>query len=79
MFYDEGQCVKIEDEDQCITCDHFNKGVACPLMYALGAGVVCLAEDTVIVQNCGFYKEFVRSLRLIKGKGEQIDGSEEKK
>ena len=57
--------VYIEDDDQCITCENYAKGVACPLLEALGQGVVFL-EDNLTVSNCGFYKEFKRTLRIVK-------------
>jgi len=57
--------VFIEDEDQCLTCENYAKGVACPLLEALGQGVVYL-EDNLTVTNCGFYKEFKRILSIVK-------------
>ena len=57
--------VYIEDEDQCLSCDNYAKGVACPLLEALGQGVVYL-EDSLTVTNCGFYKEFKRTLKIVK-------------
>lgn len=57
--------VYIEDEDQCITCENYSRGVACPLIEALAQGVVFL-EDNMTVKNCGFYKEFKRTLRVVK-------------
>ncbi len=63
MFFD-GQ-VHIEEDDQCYTCEHFLKGVQCPLLEALAEGVVELDED-ITVKNCGFYKQFHRHLRLIE-------------
>lgn len=57
--------VFIEDSDQCITCENYAKGVACPLLEALGEGVVYL-EDSLSVTNCGFYKEFKRTLKIVK-------------
>jgi hypothetical protein len=57
--------VYIEDEDQCMTCENYAKGIACPLLEALGQGVVYL-EDSLTVSNCGFYKEFKRTLKLVK-------------
>lgn len=57
--------VYIEDEDQCLTCENYARGVACPLLEALGEGVVFL-EDNLTVTNCGFYKEFKRTLKLVK-------------
>ncbi len=57
--------VYIEDDDQCISCENYARGVACPLIEALGMGVVYL-EDNLTVTNCGFYKEFKRNLRIVK-------------
>lgn len=57
--------VFIEDDDQCLTCENYARGVACPLLEALGQGVVFL-EDSLTVTNCGFYKEFKRTLSLVK-------------
>lgn len=59
------QTVYIEDDDQCLTCENYARGVACPLLEALGQGVVCL-EDCMTVKNCGFYKEFKRTLKVVK-------------
>lgn len=63
MYYDKGK-VFVEKEDQCITCKNFTKGVACPLLQALGLGVVVL-DGVMTVTNCGFYEEFKRHLRII--------------
>ena len=63
MYYYKGS-VYIEDEDQCQTCENFARGVACPLLQALGMGVVVM-QDNMYVTNCGFYKEFKRRLRLV--------------
>lgn len=57
--------VYIEDDDQCTACEYYAKGVSCPLLEALGQGVVHL-EDNLTVRNCGFYKEFRRTLKLVK-------------
>lgn len=57
--------IYIEDQDQCLTCENYAKGVACPLLEALGQGVVYL-EDSLTVTNCGFYKEFKRMLKIVK-------------
>lgn len=59
------ETVFIEDNDQCITCDNYARGIACPLLEALGQGVVFL-EDSLTVTNCGFYKEFKRTLSIVK-------------
>jgi hypothetical protein len=63
MYYDEGY-VHVEDEDQCMTCDNFNKGIACPLLQALGMGYVSL-EENLTVTKCGFYKKFERHLKIV--------------
>lgn len=64
MFYTDGQ-VRVEEEDQCMTCENFNKGVACPLLQALGMGLVSL-QDSLLVTNCSFYKQFKRHLKIVK-------------
>ena len=64
MYFDDGQ-IHIEEEDQCFSCKHFTRGVACPLLEALGQGVVSLDGD-ILVKNCGFYQPFKRHLRLIE-------------
>ena len=64
MYFFEGN-VYVEDEDQCQTCDHFSRGIACPLLQALGMGVVTMA-DNMNVTSCGFYKEFKRHLMVVK-------------
>jgi hypothetical protein len=62
MYSDDS--VHIEKTDQCYTCEFFMKGVVCPLLEALALGVVELTGE-VTVQNCSFYKEFKRHLRVI--------------
>ena len=64
-MYNKDGYVCIEDDDQCITCENFNKGVACPLLHALGVGLVSLTEE-LRVTNCGFYKKFERHLKLVR-------------
>ena len=63
MFYKDGS-VYVEKKDQCSTCQNFSSGIACPLIQALGMGVVSF-EGTLYVTNCGFYEEFIRSLKLV--------------
>ena len=63
MYYDSGK-VYIEKDDQCTSCKNFTKGVACPLLQALGLGVVSL-DGTMCVTNCGFYEEFKRHLKIV--------------
>ncbi len=65
MYVDENETIYIEDDDQCITCENYARGVACPLLEALGQGFVYL-EGSLTVSNCGFYKEFKRHLKLVK-------------
>jgi len=72
MYYDSGK-VYVEKDDQCISCKNFTKGVACPLLHALGLGVVTL-DGTMCVTNCGFYEEFKRHLKIVDiGKSKQKD------
>lgn len=71
MFYDGD--VHIEEDDQCFTCEHFLKGVQCPLLEALAEKVVFL-DDDIVVRNCGFYREFKRHLTLLKP-GEDESGA----
>ncbi len=55
----------MEKEDQCMSCKNFKKGVECPLLQALGFGLVNL-EGVMYVTNCGFYEEHKRHLELVK-------------
>lgn len=71
MYYYNGS-VYIEDEDQCQTCSNFAQGVACPLLQALGMGLVVM-QDNLYVTNCGFYQEFKRHLKLIKNESPHND------
>ncbi len=75
MYFEDGS-VFVEKQDQCMTCSNFVKGVACPLLQALGMGVVTL-DGVMYVTNCGFYKEHVRHLRLIQNDEQKIDNTEE--
>lgn len=71
MYVDDS--IHIEKTDQCYTCEHFLKGVMCPLLEALALGVVELTGD-VTVQNCGFYKQFTRHLRVIENPNAKDEG-----
>jgi hypothetical protein len=64
MYMKDGT-IHIDDEDQCGSCSHFSKGVACPLLEALGQKVVYM-DGEFIVKNCGFYVKWVNPLRLIQ-------------
>ena len=63
MYFDRGK-IYVEKDDQCISCKNFTKGVACPLLQALGLGVVTL-DGTMTVTDCGFYEEFKRHLKIV--------------
>ncbi len=63
MYYKDGR-VNVETEDQCMTCDNFKKGVACPLLHALALGAVSF-EGSLTINDCGFYKEFKRHLKIV--------------
>lgn len=56
--------IHIEKSDQCYNCEHFRRGVSCPLLEALALGVVELSSE-ITVENCGFFKRFDRHLRVI--------------
>lgn len=73
MYADDS--IHIEKTDQCYTCEHFMKGVMCPLLEALALGIVELTGD-VTVQNCGFYRQFSRHLRVIENPNPPAEGSE---
>lgn len=63
MYFDQN--VHIEEDDQCFTCQHFLRGISCPLLEALGEGVVSLDGD-ILVRHCGFYIKFERHLKVVK-------------
>ncbi len=64
MYCENGK-VFIEDEDQCTDCKNYAEGVACPLLTALGLGVVYL-ENSLTVDNCGFFEKFERHLHIVR-------------
>ena len=49
MYCKDGK-VYVEKEDHCTSCKNFKKAVACPLLEALGLGLVNL-EGTMYVYN----------------------------
>lgn len=59
--------IYIEDDDICVTCENYVKELNCPLLSALVLGDVFL-EDSLVVKNCGFYKEFKRYLHIVRSK-----------
>ena len=63
MYCSDGK-VYIEDNDQCMECKNYAQGVACPLLTALGLGVVYL-ENSLTVTNCGFFEKFERPLHIV--------------
>ena len=69
MYCEDGK-VFVEKEDQCMSCENFKKGVACPLLQALGLGMVSL-EGIMYVTNCGFYVENTRHLKIVDCKKEE--------
>ena len=64
MYCENGR-VYIENDDQCLDCRNYAEGVSCPLLTALGLGVVYL-EDSLVVTNCGFFEQFDRRLHLVR-------------
>jgi len=64
MYSEDGQ-IYIEGEDQCINCKNYAEGIACPLLAALGLGVVYI-EDSLTVSNCGFFEKFERHLHIVR-------------
>lgn len=64
MYCENGQ-IYIEGDDQCISCKNYAEGVSCPLLTALGLGVVYI-EDSLIVSNCGFFEKFERHLHIVR-------------
>ncbi|MDR1169025.1 MAG: hypothetical protein LBK53_09100 [Heliobacteriaceae bacterium] len=69
MYCVDGK-IYIEDDDQCIDCKNYAVGVACPLLMALGQGVVYM-EDSLTVRDCGFYVRFSRHLHVVRNNGEE--------
>lgn len=65
-MYSSGDKIFIEDDDLCNSCENYVKTFDCPLISALSEGDVFL-EDSLVVTRCGFYKEFVRNLHIVKG------------
>ena len=63
MYFENGN-IHIEEDDECISCENLQKGVACPLILAIAQGAVFI-DDSLNVVNCGFYKKFERHLRLV--------------
>ena len=63
MYFYNGN-IYIEEDDECITCENIQKGIACPLVLAIAQGAVFI-DDSLNVLNCGFYKKHERHLRLV--------------
>ena len=64
-MYSENGRIFIEEDDQCLDCKNYAEGVSCPLLTALGLGVVYL-EDSLTVTNCGFFEQFERHLHVVR-------------
>jgi len=69
MYCNSEGKVFIEDDDQCMDCKNYAQGIACPLLTALGLGVVYL-ENSLIVKNCGFFERFERHLHVVRNDDE---------
>lgn len=70
-MYDDGSII-VEKTDQCFSCKHFVGKATCPLLTALGQGVVVLADIDLGVHNCALY-EYGLHLRLLELKQEEDD------
>ena len=68
MYCEDGK-VFIEKDDQCMDCKNYAQGTACPLLTALGLGVVYI-EDSLTVVNCGFFEKFERNLHIVRRNNE---------
>ena len=64
-MYCEDSKIYIEKDDQCMDCKNYLQGISCPLLTALGLGVVYL-ENNLSVVNCGFFEKFERSLHIVR-------------
>ena len=64
MHCDDGK-IFIDEDDQCMDCKNYAEDVSCPLLTALGLGVVYI-EDSLTVTNCGFFKKFERKLHIVR-------------
>ena len=64
MYCENGR-IFIEEDDQGLDCKNYAEGVSCPLLTALGLGVVYL-EDSLTVTNCGFFEQFERHLHVVR-------------
>lgn len=64
MYY-QGHRIFIAPDDQCMTCEHYARGVRCPLLEALGLGVATLSAQEVHVRNCGMYEPHQRHLQVV--------------
>ncbi len=64
LVYTSNGKIFIESDDQCMNCTNYVRGVSCPLLTALGLGVVYI-ENSLKVVDCGFYKKFERNLHIV--------------
>lgn len=65
MYYADDNILHLEDDDQCGFCENYKNAVACPLLQALAFGYVSL-EGSLVVTNCGFFKEHKRHLKIVR-------------
>ena len=64
MYCSDGK-IYIDDHDRCSDSKNYAEAVSCPLLAALGLGVVYL-EDSLTVTNCGFFEKFERKLHIVR-------------
>jgi len=67
MFMDDMGQIYIDDaNDQCITCKYYAAGrrVTCPLLVAVGRGMVSFEGD-LFVEDCPIFEVFENPLRLV--------------
>ena len=53
----------VDEDDQCNKCRHYANMLQCPLILALGHGLVVINENDFTVKNC---KLFVQHLEIVK-------------
>ena len=74
-MYSYNDKIYLEDDDICNSCKNYVKNFECPLLAALTEGDVFL-EGSLIVTRCGFYKEFRRTLHLVREDEHENDYSD---
>ena len=64
MHRNERGGISYDKQDQCYRCAFQSGKEICPLLEALAAGVVYIADDGFSVKDCGFYER--RKLEVVK-------------